>query len=145
MEYNDNLRIDYPISMLCTVEYPSFCPLNKDWVDARGSAFSETQKVFIQIDENGWQEANGTVNWLYRFNTKELAEGRHAFCIQLFDGKSRSGIYEKHLSLEIANVGLTSKVSKQRLCMLMSMVGSKMEDSLVVHPPLFQLKVCIWV
>jgi hypothetical protein len=95
MEYPHHLRIDYPISMLCTVEYPSFYPLNKDWVEARGSAFGRTQKVFIQIDENGWQEASGTVNWVYRFNTKGLGEGPHTFCIQLFDGKSRSGILRK--------------------------------------------------
>ena len=95
MKYQSNLRIDYPISMLCTVEYPSFYPLNKDWVEARGTAFGGTQKLFVQIDENGWQEANGTVNWLYRFNTKELAEGRHTFSVQLFDGKSRSGILRK--------------------------------------------------
>jgi hypothetical protein len=95
MKYQNNLRIDYPISMLCTVEYPSFYPLNKDWVDARGTAFGGTQKVFVQIDENGWQEANGPFNWSYRFNTKELGNGSHTFSIQLFDGKSRSGILRR--------------------------------------------------
>ncbi|RLF31432.1 MAG: hypothetical protein DRN07_07185, partial [Thermoplasmata archaeon] len=50
------------------------------------------QKVEVRVDGGTWQEVNGTVNWSFSLDTKELENGEHALYVRAYDGKDYSDI-----------------------------------------------------
>ncbi|HID25077.1 MAG TPA: hypothetical protein EYP23_01240, partial [Thermoplasmata archaeon] len=48
--------------------------------------------VFVQIDDGPWQEAEGTVQWSFQWDTTEVEDGWHTISAVASDGTRESGI-----------------------------------------------------
>lgn len=60
-------------------------------------------RVEVSIDDGAWEEADGTDEWEYRFDSTILSEGSHTVSVRAFDGTHTSDI--QIITLEVNNHG----------------------------------------
>jgi len=77
-----------------TITYPPASEQLNGTKTLRGNTDSivPIQRVDIKIDNGPWQEATGTTNWTYLWNTKEVENGNHILYARAYDGNIFSPI-----------------------------------------------------
>jgi len=81
---------------LVKITYPLENEIVNGTVTIAGTASDsdgEVIEVFVQIDDTGWQIADGTDNWIYLWNTFLFEDGLHLIKAKSFDGLDYSEIF----------------------------------------------------
>jgi len=77
-----------------SVEYPGNITTVRWDLTVRGTvqdSDSDIQKVEVRIDSGPWQQAQGTTDWSFSFNTTAYQNGAHSISVRAYDGEIFSG------------------------------------------------------
>ncbi|MDI6916481.1 MAG: right-handed parallel beta-helix repeat-containing protein [Thermoplasmatales archaeon] len=89
----------------CIILYPQKDAVLKGIVNITGNSSdvdSDVVKVEVKVDSDGvWQEATGTLNWTYTFDTTTVTDGNYVIYAKAYDGIHYSDIIS--LSVRIDN------------------------------------------
>lgn len=94
------------LPLLIDVEYPVMNDVVNGTITIRGNSYhpesnAELKFVAVQIDDQPWDEAEGTVNWSYTLDTSTLADGEHLISALCSDGVLQSGV--EYVSIIVDN------------------------------------------
>ncbi|MEW5760158.1 MAG: Ig-like domain-containing protein [Candidatus Thermoplasmatota archaeon] len=77
---------------MCTITYPGEKAVLSGNVTITGTASSNVVTVYVKIDNENWQLANGALNWSFLWDTNKVGDGEHIIRVkalvkeQLFSG-----------------------------------------------------------
>ena len=79
-----------------------------------GTASTGVKNVWVRVDDKKWENANGTTNWNYKFNTTEYYPGQHIIYARAWDGWDYTVTYTQVVflnDLPIINILSVSPIS----------------------------------
>ena len=63
-------------------------------------AMNKLVDVEVKINDNSWENANGTYNWSFKWNTYKLPDGYYEIQVRAWNGKSYSDVDEISLNVD---------------------------------------------
>jgi len=86
-----------------TITYPQRGSNVSGTIDITGTAYDidgSIKHVYVQIDSNGWQLADGTLSWNYIWDTTQVEDGEHVITAISYDGQDYSGCVSNAILVE---------------------------------------------
>ena len=85
------------------VELPTFEEIVKGTIQISGTASDENSinRIQISVDNgNTYNDAFGTTEWVYRFNSKIIQDGTHVVFVRVWDGYNISALYSSLINVD---------------------------------------------
>jgi len=94
---------EIPKDIRCRISSPEDNDMVNDTIDVVGTASvntGEIERVEVKIDAGDWEDADGTDDWTYRWDTTTADDGDHAIYARAFDGEDYSNIVSVDVTVD---------------------------------------------